>query len=209
MILFGRMVANDASLNYDAATQVAHGISTHEVHNEYDYFTAIDDLSPEDNAGAAHLDTVEFNSSTLYRYATLNLNELAAHLNNEETIMAIGVFIQAFLLSMPTGKQNTFANRTAPNLAYITIRDDQPVNLVGAFEKPVRSNGTGYVTASETALIEYARKIYGEFITPPQLAFVIGGSDDLNDLGQRVSLAELLTRIKETVGCQLEAGEEA
>ena len=44
---------------------------------------------------------------------------------------------------MPTGKQNTFANRTAPDLAYITIRSDQPVNLVGAFEKPVRSKGEG------------------------------------------------------------------
>ena len=36
MALFGRMVASDPSLNYDAAAQVAHGISTHTVHNEYD-----------------------------------------------------------------------------------------------------------------------------------------------------------------------------
>ena len=31
--LFGRMVASDPSLNYDAAAQVAHSISTHEVTN--------------------------------------------------------------------------------------------------------------------------------------------------------------------------------
>ena len=48
--LFGRMVASDPSLNYDAAAQVAHAISTHEVRNEFDYFTAMDDLAPEDNA---------------------------------------------------------------------------------------------------------------------------------------------------------------
>ena len=41
--LFGRMVADDPSLNFDAAAQVAHAISTHTVHNEYDYFTAVDD----------------------------------------------------------------------------------------------------------------------------------------------------------------------
>ena len=39
MALFGRMVADDPSLNYDAAAQVAHSISTHAVQNEYDYFT--------------------------------------------------------------------------------------------------------------------------------------------------------------------------
>lgn len=46
MVLFGRMVANEPSLNYDAASQVAHSISTHAVQNEYDYFTAMDDLKP-------------------------------------------------------------------------------------------------------------------------------------------------------------------
>ncbi len=40
MVLFGRMVAQKASLKYDAAAQVAHSISTHAVQNEYDYFTA-------------------------------------------------------------------------------------------------------------------------------------------------------------------------
>ena len=34
MALFGRMVASDPSLNYDAAAQVAHSISTHAVQNE-------------------------------------------------------------------------------------------------------------------------------------------------------------------------------
>ena len=45
MALFGRMVASDPSLNYDAAAQVAHSISTHTIHNEYDYFTAVDDCT--------------------------------------------------------------------------------------------------------------------------------------------------------------------
>ena len=50
--LFGRMVADAPTLNTDACAQVAHSISTHKVSAEYDYFTAVDDLSPEDNAGA-------------------------------------------------------------------------------------------------------------------------------------------------------------
>jgi len=55
--LFGRMVANDPSLNTDACAQVAHSLSTHKVSNEYDYFTAVDDLAPKDNAGAGHIGT--------------------------------------------------------------------------------------------------------------------------------------------------------
>ena len=50
--LFGRMVADDPSLNEDASAQVAHAISTHAVQTEFDFFTATDDLAREDNAGA-------------------------------------------------------------------------------------------------------------------------------------------------------------
>ena len=83
--LFGRMVADDPSLNFDAAAQVAHSISTHAVQNEYDYFTAVDDCQVEDNAGAGHLGTVEYNSATLYRYATVNVMELERHLGAKKS----------------------------------------------------------------------------------------------------------------------------
>ena len=109
MVLFGRMVASDPSLNYDAAAQVAHSISTHAVQNEYDYFTAVDDCAPEDNAGAGHLGTTEYNSATLYRYATVNVAELAAHMSGEECGRVLRAFAEAFIRSMPTGKQNSFA----------------------------------------------------------------------------------------------------
>ena len=68
--LFGRMVADDPKLNEDASSQVAHAISTHAVQTEFDFFTATDDFSSANDAGAGMLGTVEFNSSTLYRYAT-------------------------------------------------------------------------------------------------------------------------------------------
>ena len=91
MALFGRMVASDPSLNYDAAAQVAHSISTHTIHNEYDYFTAVDDCSQEDNAGAGHLGTVEFNSFTMYRYATVNVMELYRHLGKDTAEVVEGL----------------------------------------------------------------------------------------------------------------------
>ena len=133
---FGRMVASDPSLNYDASAQVAHSISTHRVQTEYDYFTAVDDCAPE-NSAAPGTCTVEYNSSTLYRYATVNVLELAGYLGKEDAVKAVEVFTEAFIRSMPTGKQNTFANRTPPDAVYVTLRSDQPVNLCGAFEQAV------------------------------------------------------------------------
>ena len=174
--LFGRMVADDPMLNADASAQVAHSISTHRVDNEYDYFTAVDDMAPEDNAGAGMIGVVEFNSATLYRYATVAVHELARELGSEKEITAEAVaeFARAFLVSMPTGKQNTFANRTLPDAVLVTIRRDQPINFVGAFEKPIRAKDEGYVQASIKALRTYADKVYGSFAKKPEKTWNIG-----------------------------------
>ena len=174
MALFGRMVADDPSLNYDAAAQVAHSISTHAVQNEYDYFTAVDDCQAEDNAGASHLGTVEYNSSTLYRYATVNVMELAGQLGAAQAAETVRAFGEAFLFSMPTGKQNTFANRTLPDAVYVTLREDQPVNLCGAFERAVPRSAQGYAAPSKAALVQYAQQMYSSFAEAPAQSFTVG-----------------------------------
>ena len=174
MVLFGRMVAQKASLNYDAAAQVAHSISTHAVQNEYDYFTAVDDCQAEDNAGAGHLGTVEYNSSTLYRYATVNVMELAGQLGAAQAAETVRAFGEAFLFSMPTGKQNTFANRTLPDAVYVTLREDQPVNLCGAFERAVPRSAQGYAAPSKAALAQYAQQMYSSFAEAPAQSFTVG-----------------------------------
>ena len=173
MVLFGRMVAQKASLNYDAAAQVAHSISTHAVKNEYDYFTAVDDCQT-DSTGAGHLGTVEYNSSTLYRYATVNVMELAGQLGAEQAAETVRAFGEAFLFSMPTGKQNSFANRTLPDAVYVTIRKDQPVNLCGAFERAVPRSMQGYAEPSKAALAQYAQQMYSSFAEAPAQSFTVG-----------------------------------
>ncbi|MCR5123168.1 MAG: type I-E CRISPR-associated protein Cas7/Cse4/CasC [Ruminococcus sp.] len=194
--LFGRMAADDADLNVDAACQVAHSISTHVVTNEYDYFTAVDDCSPEDSAGAGHLGTMEFNSSTLYRYATVNVTDLIG-LIGADAAEAVKGFAEAFICSMPTGKQNSYANRTLPDMVYVTVRKDQPVNLCGAFEKPVVSK-EGYIALSKKALFEHAGKVYDDFCGNPEYSFVVGNESMLG--AEKVSLNGLLDKLSELVG---------
>ncbi|MUP50701.1 type I-E CRISPR-associated protein Cas7/Cse4/CasC [Veillonellaceae bacterium M1-70] len=175
--LFGRMVADEPTLNEDASCQVAHAISTHAVSGEYDYFTAIDDLSPEDNAGAGMIGTIEYNSSTLYRYADIAVHELCRQLGSKEAaISAVTLFIEAFIKSMPTGKVNTFANQTLPQGIIVTLRSDRPVNLVSAFEEPVQAKG-GYAKESMAELAAEYKKA-AKIVQPEIASFVLTLEED-------------------------------
>lgn len=194
--LFGRMVADAPDLNVDASSQVAHSISTHEIETEFDFFTAIDDLTPDDQSGAGMLGTVEYNSSTLYRYANVAIHELNQQLdsNKEVVIEALKLFIKAFALSIPSGKINTFANQTLPNALVVTLRQDRPVNLVNAFESPVKAKN-GYLEESISNFKEEYEKT-NRFIEAPLATFSIG---DIEGLGQGIgSLNELLAAFEES-----------
>lgn len=199
--LFGRMVADDPSLNEDASCQVAHAISTHAISGEYDYFTAIDDLSPEDNAGAGMIGTIEYNSSTLYRYANIAVHELCHQLGNKEAaISAVTLFIEAFIKSMPTGKVNTFANQTLPQGVIVTLRSDRPVNLVSAFEEPVKAKG-GYAKESIAKLAAEYRKVE-KMVQPEVASFVLTLDDEssLTGMGkQENNLDALLNDVERTI----------
>ncbi|PHP52945.1 type I-E CRISPR-associated protein Cas7/Cse4/CasC [Actinomyces ruminis] len=214
--LFGRMVADDTDLNVDAACQVAHAISTHAAENEYDFFTAVDDAksrTEEEDAGAGMMGTVEFSSATMYRYATVNCDLLAENLGNTDAALrALEVFVKGFCLSMPTGKQNTFANRTVPEAIVVSVRDDQPVSLVGAFEQPVRTDEIhGYLGRSIEALAEHARAVENTYGLRPLASFVVSlkDSDAVASLGERVSFADLSGRLRETVAARVANEEQA
>jgi len=203
--LFGRMVADDPALNTDASAQVAHAISTHKVENEYDYYTAMDDRSPEDQAGAGMIGTIEFNSSTLYRYATVAVHDLKNNLGDvDASARAVKEFVRAFVCSMPTGKLNTFANNTPPYAVMVTIRRDQPINLVGAFETPVKVGEGGYQERSAKVMANYAKNVYGNFFNAPEKVFITSIGNELTGLGDSLELPVLLEKTEQVVGSLLQ-----
>lgn len=199
--LFGRMVADDPSLNEDASAQVAHSISTHAVQNEYDFYTAMDDLSPEDNAGAGMLGNIEFNSSTLYRYANIALHELSRQLSDKMAVIAaVKLFIKAFANSLPTGKVNTFANQTIPDALLVALRNDRPINLVSAFEKPVRSTDGNVEKSLQKLSNEFKRveKFSNEAIAGMYVSLI--DTEDLSRIGEeKQSLNDLLDDISKMI----------
>jgi CRISPR system Cascade subunit CasC len=182
--LFGRMVAEATDLNVDAAAQVAHALSVHAVQNEYDYFTAVDDhksADDEEDAGAGMIGTVEFNSSTLYRYATVDVDRLAENLGDAKaTRRAVEAFVRAFVLSMPTGKQNTFAHGTLPDAVLITLRDSRAVNLVGAYEEAIE--GPSRIGTAITRLAAHAHEIQDAYADAPVAAWTFGPGERLAPL---------------------------
>jgi len=78
--LFGRMLAEQPGRNTDGACQVSHPISTHKVDMEMDFYTAVDDLNPEEETGAGMMGVVGFNSACYYRYALVDRDQLARNL---------------------------------------------------------------------------------------------------------------------------------
>lgn len=211
LALFGRMVAEVSNLNVDASAQVAHAISVHGVETEFDYFTAVDDRKAgdaEEDAGAGMIGTVEFASSTLYRYATVDARGLYANLGDAvATRRAVEAFARSFVRSLPTGKQNTFANRTLPDAVVVVVREDQPVNWVGAFESPVvGADDGGRVRASAAALAGYAADVEAAYGGKPIAGWLVGVGDKvaaLDAIGQRVTLDQAVAGLGELVAERL------
>jgi CRISPR system Cascade subunit CasC len=159
--LFGRMIANRPRDNVEAACQVAHALSTNKVSMEMDFFTAVDDLPHEDEAGAGMMGNAEFNSSCFYRYSLVNWGILLSphNLANEVDLArkAVEGYLRASILAIPTGKQNSHAAHNPPGLVMAVVRESgAPWSLAGAFEKPVLPRHDMSLTAgSITALNDY------------------------------------------------------
>ncbi|MCH9276190.1 type I-E CRISPR-associated protein Cas7/Cse4/CasC [Bifidobacterium amazonense] len=177
--MFGRMVADDTDLNVDAAVQVAHAVSVHAVDSESDFFTAVDDIRRESDdsgdSGAAMVGQIEFNAATYYRYANVDVNRLNDTLGDvNATAKAVAAFVKAFLISMPKGKINTFAQGTLPDLVVVNVRDTQAVNLVGAFEKPVEPD---YVRHATEALVRRQKEFDEAYDITPVHTWVVRVGD--------------------------------
>jgi CRISPR system Cascade subunit CasC len=157
--LFGRMLADQADLNVDAACQVAHALSTNRINIEMDFFTAVDDLKEKreaQDAGAGMLGTVEFNSACFYRYANLDIDQLTKNLQGDAQLArkTVEAFLSASIHAIPTGKQNTFAAHNPPSLVFAVVRERGLFSLANAFEKPVRPDREGSLVQNSVRALD-------------------------------------------------------
>jgi CRISPR system Cascade subunit CasC len=168
--LFGRMVAEETSMNIDGAIQVAHAISTNEVTMEMDFYTAVDDLNPAEETGAGMMGIVEFNSSCFYRYTLVDFDSLVKNLQGDHQLAerTLEALLRAAVLAIPTGKQNSMAAQNPPLYIRVIVRNaGAPWSLANAFVSPVRpgrKDGDDLPRGSVKALEEHfssLEKMYG------------------------------------------------
>lgn len=156
--LLGRMLANTPDHTVDGATQVAHAFTIHEAAPDFDYFTAVDDCAK--NSGAGHLATAEFATGTFYRYCNINIRQLVDQLGDVDTALSLAeAWAQAFLTIVPSGKKNSTAPATAPDLVHLAVRA-APLSLAPAFEKTVPTGPYGFVDRGCTVLADYAEGMH-------------------------------------------------
>ncbi len=165
--LFGRMLAEKPELNIDAACQVAHALSTHRVTIEMDFYTAVDDLRPEDTAGSAMMGFTGFDSACFYRYARLDWGQLLKNLDGDVGLArrTVEAFLRA-VEAIPTGKQNTFAAHNPPSFRLAVVREGGFAwSLANAFEKPAQPRGDSGLVAPSVAAVEtyWSKQLLGVY----------------------------------------------
>jgi CRISPR system Cascade subunit CasC len=191
--MFGRMTTSEAFQNVQAAVQVAHAISTNTLTQEFDYYTAVDDLSGE--SGAGMIGDVEFNSSTYYKYLNIHWEQLVTNLGGDTEVAAQAVLalLEAAATAQPTGKQNTFAAHSLPDLVLVEAgRRNLPVSYANAFLRPAQQSGPdSLMDASAALLAGYMGRIIPAFGLESNRAYLATGDWSLPQATRQTSLRQL------------------
>ena len=96
----------------------------------------------------------------MYRYATINVDLLRENLGDDAVAdRAVELFVDSFVRSMPTGKITTFANRTLPDAVLVQVRNDQPINMSGAFEEPIVAGRCGFAEPAIERFVEFESRL--------------------------------------------------
>lgn len=152
--LFGRMVAQAATMTVEAAASFAHAISTHKVTNEVEFFTALDD-NPKQQ-GSAHMGSLEFNSATYYRYVSLNVGQLWKTLAGQNIPDAVECFVKALFVAVPSARQTTQSGASPWEFAKVLVRKGQRLQV--PFETAVPYKNAGFLEPSKKEMCEYLDK---------------------------------------------------
>lgn len=152
--LFGRMVAQAATLNVEAAASFAHAISIHKVTNEVEFFTALDDNQEEQ--GSSHMGSLEFNSATYYRYVSLDIGQLNKSLCGQNIPEAVTAFVRALYTAIPSARQTSQSGACWWEFAKVLVRKGQRLQV--PFETAVRAKDGGFIEPSKKELTEYLVK---------------------------------------------------
>lgn len=144
--LTGRFFASRPDATIDAAVQVAHTLGIQPLMSETDFFSAVEESPTSGHAGAAHTGDADFNASCHYKYARIDVPQIAINLDANDPLAqlerarsAARAFLAAFIDALPTAKQATMNASTPASFALIVRRRSGGWNLANAFVDALRS----------------------------------------------------------------------
>lgn len=184
--MFGRMLADAADFNREAAVQVSHALTTHRALIEDDFYTAVDDLKkPEEDAGAGFVGDAGFGSGVYYLYACVDFDLLVENLggDTELALKSVTALAEALARATPSGKQNSYAHHPRASHIRVEYGREQPRSLAGAFFKAVK--GEDLMEESVRALEDMAGKLdhcYGPSCEAFEVMDVRRGQGSMKDI---------------------------
>ncbi|MDA8192399.1 MAG: type I-E CRISPR-associated protein Cas7/Cse4/CasC [Thermaerobacter sp.] len=152
--LFGRFVTSDILARVDAPVHVAHAFTTHALETEVDYFTVVDDLSRDDETGAAHANDMELGAGIFYGYAVVDIPLLVSNLTgcDRNTWQSqdwagpralLDLLIHAMAEVSPGAKLGATAPYSRAQCLVLEVGNAQPRSLANAYLRPIRPGTRG------------------------------------------------------------------
>ncbi len=164
--LFGRMVASARAMDVHAAAFHSHWIGVAPHASDIDFFTAVDDLLPEEESGSGHMGHSTIGADTFYRCAVLSLDQLDSNLKHYDAKQRRDVaaaWIEASLLAVPAACQTGKFGATYPGYVIGMAGNGRPGSYGDAFTKAVSTSGSGVAANAVTALNNRVEEIERTF----------------------------------------------
>jgi CRISPR system Cascade subunit CasC len=173
--LFGRFVTSDILARSDAAVHVAHAFTVHPVAAEVDYFTVVDDLSKDEETGAAHAGDMELGSGLFYQYVAVDIPMLVSNFTacepetwraqeNTDTETALKLLLRAIATVSPGAKLGATAPYARADFTLLESGLEQPRSLANAYLQSIQfKSGDDPMQKSVDALGAHLQAVDGMY----------------------------------------------
>ena len=169
--LFGRMATGIALSRVDSAVHVGHALTTHSIQSSVDFFSAQDQLLDRDagETGGAHINSRELTTGVYYLPVVIDVEQIRSNCSgwtNDEIAKVVGWLVKSIATITPAAMLGSTAPFTDPGEVIVEITNGQPVNAMGAFERPVEPT----LVASVSAFDHHIERVWAMIGRPAKVA---------------------------------------
>jgi hypothetical protein len=196
--LFGRMATGIALSRVDSAVHVGHALTTHPIQSSVDFFSAQDQLLDREagEAGGAHIGSRELAAGVFYLPVVIDLAQMRKNFaawTDAEIAKVVGWLVKSVATVTPAAMLGSTAPFPDPGEVVVEVTTGQPVNAMGAFERPVAPT----LEASVAAFEQHMQRVWAMVGRPAKVA-------RLSDFIDPKSASPAVQRLADAVAAALE-----